>query len=274
MAEQMPAAAPRSPLEFIKQHAVFTVEEFRAAYLALDRDARAAHDTLAYHVRSGRIVSVRRGLYARAGWVDPWLLASKIVPDAVISHDGALSFHGLTGAGYRLTYMTTRRLEDFCHGEIVYQPLRVTAARLRSTDAQTFEREHAFVRVSTLEQALVDCLADLDRVPGTGKDLEAPRALPNLDELFDVFSRSADATNLDHLVSLALARKSPLLTSRLGFFLQCSRKRKLDERQVGRLEAHMLPAPAYFLRSARTKHDVLLGRWNLILPPQLRARFD
>ena len=57
---------------------------------------------LAYHRKQGRIVHVRRGLYAtvprgmdpETASIDPYLVAAKMTGDAVLGYHTALEFHG------------------------------------------------------------------------------------------------------------------------------------------------------------------------------------
>lgn len=71
------------------------------------------------------------------------------------------------------------------------------------------------------------------------------------------------------MVQHALTHDSPLVVSRLGFMLSCTRGQDLPTAARTKLEAHMLQRPDYFRRSRRTKQDSLLPRWNLILSPAL-----
>ena len=56
--------------------------------------------------------------------------------------------------------------------------------------------------------------------------------------------------------------------SRLGYFLWCAGCDP-DVSDVQRLNGHSLKEPTYFQRSTRTKDDFLIGRWNLIVSPEL-----
>ena len=77
---------------FFRKHPVFTVEEL-SRHLSSNDEAgpRAREALLAYHHKVGRIVRVRRGLYAviPAGAdadsypIDPFQVAAKLTPDAV-----------------------------------------------------------------------------------------------------------------------------------------------------------------------------------------------
>ena len=88
---------------FFATHPVFTHEEFLAAHGARGkRSARTADSLLRHHAIVGNIQHVRRGLYATvpvgatlgAFLVDPFLLATKLAPDAAVAYHAALQFHG------------------------------------------------------------------------------------------------------------------------------------------------------------------------------------
>ena len=88
---------------FFRRHSIFTGEEL-AAHLASRGNVgeRGQEALLAYYTKTGRIVRVRGGLYAvvppgsdPASYpVDPFLIASRLTKDAVVSHHTALDFHG------------------------------------------------------------------------------------------------------------------------------------------------------------------------------------
>ena len=92
---------------FFRQHPVFTAEDL-AAHLA-SRGAvgcRGQEALLAYYTKASRVIRVRRGLYAvvppgaepESYPVDPYLIAAKLTPDAVLSsHRTRVSWPGLLG---------------------------------------------------------------------------------------------------------------------------------------------------------------------------------
>lgn len=245
-----------TPLDFILENQVFTLAEFQAEYRLLKKSVASAGDLLAYHVKEGRICSVRRGVYAHARWVDPWLLASKLTKNVLISHDGALSFHGVTHVGNQITFMTTERTTSTTFNEIVFQPLQVKLARLTSSVLHA-QRGGQELMVTSLSRTLVDCLTELDRAP------------PPV-ELMELFHSTLAVTDPHEMVNCALRASNRLLTSRLAFFLWCTRANvSLEDTQ--RLNAFSLQRPGYFLRSARSKGDSLIARWNLIVPGELKA---
>ena len=72
---------------------------------------------LAYHSRTGRIVRIRRGLYAAAPPgsdsalfpIDPYLNASRLARDSMLSHQTALQFRRRAHTVWQqLSYQATR----------------------------------------------------------------------------------------------------------------------------------------------------------------------
>ena len=106
---------------FFRRHPVFTGEEL-AAHLCSNGDAgaRTQESLLAYHTRAGRLLRVRRGLFAvippgadsNTNPVDPYLVAAKLTGDSVLSHHTALEFHGRAySAWQQITYSASRPLD-------------------------------------------------------------------------------------------------------------------------------------------------------------------
>lgn len=250
--------SPTTPFDFIAQHQVFRVEEFEAAYREMGRKPSSARAALAYHVNQERLWVVRRGVYAHFDRIDEWLLASKLTPDAVVSHDGALSLRALAPLGDSLSFLTAQRTTPTLFEDLLCRPLRVTPREL-TTDVETVQRLGQPVRVTTLERTLVDCLERLDRAP-------AP------EDLLRIFLKTERQTSANAMIERALTFKSPLLVSRLAFFLECG-KRELEVYDLQRLHKYSLRAPDYFLRSARSPEDSIISKWNLIVPPSLWRRW-
>ena len=127
-------------LEFFARNPVFTRDEF----LAVRNETRSpltSRNLLAHHTAAGRLVRVRRGLYAtvprgvepRAARVDPYLLASKLAPDAVVAYHAAQQFHGKAYSVWnRFAYLTLRRLRPFRFRDAEFVVLRFTGARGRA----------------------------------------------------------------------------------------------------------------------------------------------
>src|SRR5687768_13629003 len=108
-----------TPKAFINQYPLFRFEEFRAAHQAGgDRSEQTTGTVLKQYVQSGRLINVRRGLYARVPegmsadefQVDPYLVASRLCSDSVIAYHSALQLLGKAhSVSRRITYLTQRR---------------------------------------------------------------------------------------------------------------------------------------------------------------------
>ncbi len=88
---------------FFRKHPIFTSREL-AEYLLSHRKAgpRTQESILSYYRKTGRIINIRNGLYAvippgadpKMYEIDPFLITSKLAPDAVLSYHTALEFYG------------------------------------------------------------------------------------------------------------------------------------------------------------------------------------
>ena len=105
--------------QFFQQRPVFTTKEL-AEFLGSSRRAssRTQESLLDYHTRKGRLLRVRRGLYAVVPRgtepatcpVDPFLLAAKMTDDATLAHHAALEFHGVAYSVHKsFAYLTKQR---------------------------------------------------------------------------------------------------------------------------------------------------------------------
>lgn len=238
------------PSAFIAQNPVFTLDELRAAYRTMKRDPASAQELVSYYLAQGTLLLARRGLYTHPTFVDPWRLASRLTPDAVIGWDGALSFHKLIGIGHSLHFASTRRTPQLVFNDIVFDVVRVE--ELPAHDRVDVNGDT--LRVTSVERTLIDCLDRLDLAPDLKTLWKCFRNAPKLD------SRKL----LHHLQKL---RRGPLLASRLGLFLEASKHRDDDLRY--KLSELGLQAPAYFDRAHREKGMQIISRWNLIAPDVL-----
>ncbi|MFZ5443866.1 MAG: type IV toxin-antitoxin system AbiEi family antitoxin domain-containing protein [Myxococcota bacterium] len=227
-------------------------------YAERGRPSAAAFKTLAYSVARGRLCVVRRGVYAHVDSLDPWLIASRLTNDAVIAFDGALSLFGLGGPSDRVSFLTAQRTRTLVFNEWILQPLRVDESELW-TEVMVLERGGVEMRVTSLERTFIDCLRRLSRAP------EVPA-------LVDAFCR-ARTLDVDHLLRLAYLHGSRLLVSRLAFFLYAAGY-ELPMLTWLDLEHRGLRKPDYFVRSARTRNDRIIGKWSLIVTPEQFELFE
>ena len=174
---------------------------------------------LVKHLAAGRIIRVRRGSFATVPSgvdpanvpVDPYLLASKLLPDAVVSHHAALQFHGKAYSLWnRFHYLSRRRGRRFSFGGQEFVPVQLPTGLCRVPGSQNgeIEQRHAggIVRVTTLERTLVDVMYAPDKSGGWEEIWRSLEMLGFVD--------------LDLVVQHTRTLGSALCAARVGFFLE------------------------------------------------------
>jgi predicted transcriptional regulator of viral defense system len=259
------------PVDFFARHPVFTYDEFAAAHQSSARkpSPRTTMSLLRLHVAAGRLVRVRRGLYASvspgagAGGfeVDPYLVASRLAPDAVVAYHAALQFRGKSySVWHRVTFLTATKAKPVAFRGTDFQPVQVPQALRSLPDAGggVVEERHAggTVRVTTFERTLVDVLDD----PRLGGGWEEIWRSLEMVEFFD----------LDAVVKHALTRPA-LTVARVGFFLEQHRGALMvEERHLAPLRERV-PRQARYLGTERESGHVVKP-WNLVVPPLVLER--
>lgn len=259
------------PQEFFARRPVFTHDEFAAALAGKDRTRRTRSTLLAYYVRTGRLLNVRRGLYANVPPgsdparypVDPYLLAGRLAEDAVLAYHTALQFHGRAHSNLEhFTYLTARRSRPFkFRGQRFRAVPFPKALRRRHRELEnvaTADRLGVTVRVTTLERTLVDLL---DRPVLGGGWEEIWRSLESV-EFFD----------LDRVVEYALLLGNATTTAKVGYYLQTHRgPLMVTDEHLARLRKHRPRAPHYLDRDAGGATR-LASEWNLVVPVEIAER--
>lgn len=257
--------------DFFATNPVFTHEEYLAAHGARgDRSPRTADSLLTRHAASGKVLHVRRGLYAAvpAGAapatyeVDPFLLATKLAPDAAVAYHAALQFRGKAYSVWNRFAVLTRshlRPLSFQGSEFVgVRPPRALDG-LPDLGGGVVVEPHAggTVRVTTFERTLVDLLDD----PHLGGGWEEVWRSLEMVEYFDL------AAVTEH----ALERGSALTIARVGFFLDQHREELfVEEPHLRSLREHAPRRPRYFDRKREAGR--LVKPWNLVVPERVIER--
>ena len=167
--------------EFFNKKPVFTHEEFAAFFNSKEsRSMRTKEALLGYYTRKGRLLHVKRGLYAvvppgadlKSFSVDPFLLAAKMTPDAVLAYHTALQFYGKAHSVHESFYYLTNTFPR----PLTFRGYRFRGVRFpkklgdekRLFGVNAEERSGVSVRVTSLERTLVDVL-DRPDLSGGGK---------------------------------------------------------------------------------------------------------
>jgi predicted transcriptional regulator of viral defense system len=254
---------------FLSQHDVFTVEELD---LFLSKEGTGNPNTrkalLTYYRKQGRILPVRRGLYAVVPFgsspdtspVDLYLLASKITKDAVLGYHTALEFHGKAYSVYnRIHYLSTQRSlpVKFRSYEIrrVSVPQPLIAKGKEMFGVSRHKRSGGELRVSNLERTLVDVL---DRPELAGSWEEIWRSLESV-EFFDI----------EQIVEYVLLLENATIAAKVGFFLEQHKEPLMvDDVHLQPLRKLRPRQPHYLMRGKR-KGGRWVKEWNLMVPDEI-----
>ena len=267
------------PAEFLYTHSLFRREEFaRAMRLRGPRAPATLTKQLQNWCREGRLHAVRRGVYLRLGSgqgpaqviVDPFALASRLAPDAVLAYHTALEAHGRAQSVFeRLYFATWTKAGPIRFQGHHYVPVRPRAALARFGEANgarpprdafvvRLDRAGLEVSVASLERTLVDVLDRPDLAGGMEEVFRSCGSIVALD-----FSAM-------HRYLLLVSR--PLLVARVGFLLESNARRWLTPgKLLVALEAQRPRSPVYL---ERRQPGRLVQRWNLIVPPALPPQED
>lgn len=194
---------------------------------------------------------------------DPYLIASRMAPDAVLAYHSALAFFGKAHSHRSvLTYLTAKaaraaRFREFTFRGVRYpKPLR--SERERQLGIRSEDRQGLTLRVTGLERTLVDVL---DRPDLSGGWEEIWRSLESV-EYFD----------LDAVIEYAISLRNATTSAKVGFYLEQHRESLMvEERHLDRLRARR-PRGRHYLTRGRAKEGRLVSGWNLIVPEAILRR--
>jgi predicted transcriptional regulator of viral defense system len=255
---------------FFATHPVFTHGEFAVAHTARGRSESTSNAILARYVASGRLIRVRRGLYAavpvgreRGGFVpDAFLVAAKSQDDAVLGYHTALSFHGAAySVWWRFQVITSRRVRRFTHGNeqfvCIQAPTEVRTLPDFGGGVSCRPYGGAEVRVTTIERTLVDLM-------------HAPQHGGGWEEIWRSLE-TVEFLDLGAVVEHALRMRTALTAARVGFFLEQHRKQwMVEDKHLAPLLGAKPKQPLHWDR--RREPGTLQTRWNLLVPDMVLHR--
>lgn len=253
-------------VDFFNAHPVFSLDQ--AADLLVSEGGRpAVLERLQYHVNTGRLKRIARGIYgvippgvtAAQFHPDPFLCAVAIRPDSIFSHHSALSLLGAAHSIWnRCTLYTSRRRQPLRldRAQIHFLehpgPMRIEARRKLGT--RQVEYHGRLLRVTGPERTLVEGFRQPDRVGG-------------LEELV-ISARGFAVIDLDLLQEILECYDTANLWAATGWFLERFQESfHVNNAVLERMARHRPRGPQYLMRNSRG--GVLIGRWNLFLPKAL-----
>ena len=257
---------------FFRRHPVFRGEELADHLTAGGRVGKRMQESLlAYHTRTGRLVRVRRGLFAvippgadgDTHPVDPYLVTSRLTADSVLSHHTALEFHGRAySLWHRFTYLAARPLDTFTFRSQVFRGTKFTKTLVRSGvesfGVSTAERAGMSLKVTSLERTFVDVL---DRPLFSGGWEEVWRSLESVEFL-----------DLDRTLEYVLLLANATTAAKVGFYLEKHREALMvEERHLTELREKRPRQPHYVDRRRRGS-GTFVAAWNLVVPTEVVER--
>jgi predicted transcriptional regulator of viral defense system len=259
--------------EFFARHAVFTVDELDRFLFARGGGGNPStrKSLLTYYRNQGRIVPVRRGLYATvplggdpvSSQIDPYLVAGKMSEDAVLAYHTALEFHGKAHSVYtELHYVSARKslpLKFRAH-EFTRVPV---PHLLREKGKEMFgvashQRFGVEFKVTSLERTFVDVL---DRPDLTGSWEEIWRSLESV-EFFD----------LDQVIEYVLLLENATTAAKVGFYLEQHKDTLMPGDDHLNTLRNLRPRQPHYLDRSRRKECRLVKEWNLMISEEILNR--
>jgi predicted transcriptional regulator of viral defense system len=258
--------------EFFRKHPVFFGKEL-AEYMSSRGEVgpRAQASLLDYYRKTGRVVAIRRGVYAVIPTgadpglypIDPFLVAAKLTHDAVLSHHTALEFHGRAySVQEHFTYSALRPLRPVTFRSHVFHGIAFPQA-LQRAGKENFvvsvaERAAMDIRVTSLERTLVDVL---DRPDLSGSWEEIWRSLESI-EFFD----------LNSVIEYTILLANATTAAKVGFFLEQHREVLMVEDRHLKSLRELGPKQPHYLERSKRQSGRLISDWNLVVPQEVYER--
>ncbi len=258
--------------DFFATHPVFTHEDF-VEFLSVkgSTNVKTRESIIHHYTKSGRLVRVRRGLYVAVPPgvtpetcpFDPYLVTSRMAPDAVLAYHTALDLHGRAySVREEFTYLTRTGSRPLNFRGQRYRgvgyPRKLLEKGQEFFGVVSVDRQGLDVRVTSLERTLVDVL-DRPSLGGTWEEIW--RSL-ELVEFFD----------LEKVVEYARLLNNATTAAKVGLFLEQHRDSLMpEENHLERLRSLIPKNPHYMVHNGR-KPGRFMKKWNLVVPLEILER--
>lgn len=252
-------------LEFFTTHSVFSLDEANKA-LAPPGGRSGTVERLKYHLETGRLKLVKRGVYAvvppggkaEEFRPDPFLVVAAFRSEGIFSHHSALELQGFAHSVWNeyTLYTEGRRRPLLLNGSIVRflehpAPMRTSSGGYLGT--RKIERQGKLLLTTSPERTLVE-------------GFRRPALAGGLEELVNSAMGFA-VLDLDLLDEILKRYGIANLWAAAGWFLERFRKSfHVPEEFLNHMEQYRPRSPHYLERNRRG--GILASRWNLILPKE------
>ena len=255
---------------FFYEHPVFRLDEYAAWKEKYGSSSEAAiYSSIKYYLKEGRLINIRRGLYAvvppnsnaENAVVDSYLVAAKASDDGILAYHTALELHGTAYSAFgKFTFLTGKKIKAFYFQDQLFQPTSIPTSLHAKNEIgiTTVDRQGITIRITTIERTFVDALSRIELCGGLEEVARSLEAIAVLD---------ANA-----VVQYTLQLKSSVLAAKAGYFLE---KREgafsVSKDTLKPLFSHKPKSPQYLDTHQKTPCRYI-KQWNLMVPEKLINR--
>lgn len=258
---------------FFKKHPVFHVDELKAhikehGLLIL---TKTCNQMLYYHCRKNTLQRIRKGLYAVNNEFDvtrrevsPFVVAGKVVKDAIIAYHTALESHQVAYTHFNTHVFLAKRskLEFEFEGQYyssVRDPLFKANKEISVFGVEPIVVDGVTIKQTNLSRTIVDVL---DRPDLSGGWEEVWRSLDNVTSF-----------NAELCVKYAIKLGKGSIVAKLGYFFdQRPAHLPVDKSTIEQLMPY-IPKQLYYVdRTLLKEQRVYIKKWSLVVPSYLHNR--
>lgn len=258
---------------FFNRKPVFTISDFKSWMLKEHLDVET-HKKLILNslLKQKKLVSVRRGIYAvmpegvdtDSYKVDPYLIASMISPDSLLSFQTAMNFRGVSGLKENKFLVGSAQSGTFFGFQgnefqsVPYSKVFNLTGK-NHCFAETLSHNGVEILVSKLSRAFVDVINKVNLNGGWDNVCELVKNIKDL--------------NLDEVVEYSLLCGNQTLIGKVGCILELKKEAlNCSEQMLAKLRESAPCSPQYFLYDEVSRKYKYFRDWNVMVPEDAEAR--
>ncbi len=255
---------------FFYEHSVFRLDEYAAWKKMHGSSSKTAiHSSIKYYLKEGRLINIRRGLYAvvlpnssvENTPVDPYLVAAKASDDSVLAYHTALELHGTAYSTFgKFIFLTSKKIKAFYFQDQLFQPTSIPTSLYSKSETgiTTIDRQGISIRITSIERTFVDALSRIELCGGLE---EVARSL-----------ESMSALDINNVIQYTLQLKNSVLAAKVGYFLEKREGAFSVDRSILKPLFSLKPKSPQYLDAHQKKYCRYVMRWNLMVPEKFINR--
>lgn len=230
----------------------------RKDLIALVGTPAAAMSIIYDYQKKGYIERVRRSFYVTISLetkqpiLSRYQIGANLFSDACISHHSAFEYYGYSNQVFYECYVATdSRFEDFEYDGVTYHRVE----RKRDTEVAQVGN----VRVTSIEQTVVDSIRDFEKIAGLEEVLRCLILIPGLKE--------------EQVLACLKRNENGFLYQKCGYiFEEFQNEFNFSEKFFSECQKNCPKTKRYLMKEKQEM--VLNGKWKLYTPPTLRQLTD